>query len=118
MKYFIIYAIVLLTLVSCVQKTKTQKVTLFLDVSGIKDIKTVGVRGEGKPLSWNEDLRLEEVKKDSLFKISFIGNTGKLCTELKFSVNGELELQDKDNRKLYFNKSGITIFNAKFNVAK
>jgi hypothetical protein len=44
-------ALILSLAVSCVQKTKKQTIILNLDVSKIKNIKTVGVRGEEQPLS-------------------------------------------------------------------
>ncbi len=115
-KFIILLAIVSLT--SCVQKTKKHSVTLLLDVSAIKDIKSVGVRGENKPFSWNEDVAMEVVKKDSLYKTTFTIETGRICTELKFTVNGNFELQDKENRKVYFDKSGKTVYKAKFDLVK
>jgi PBP1b-binding outer membrane lipoprotein LpoB len=114
----LLIAIIIFTLTSCVQKSYNRKVTLLLDVSGNKDIKTVGIRGENKPFSWNEDVAMEVVKKDSLYKKTFEMNTGRLCTELKFTVNGEFELQDQENRKVYFAENGETIYKAKFNKSK
>ena len=112
----ILSIIIVFAISSCVQKTINQTVTLYLDVSGQKNIETVGVRGQGKPLSWTEDLKLIEIKKDSIYKVTVNGNTGRLCTEIKFTINGNFEFQDQDNRKVYFDKSGTTIFKAKFNV--
>lgn len=114
-KFIIVSAFAILGVTSCVQKTTTQKVTLFLDVSGQKDIKSVGVRGQGNPLEWDKDLVMTAIQKDSLYKITFISKTGRLCNEVKFTINGNFELQEKDNRKVYFDKSGITIYKAKFN---
>lgn len=101
---------------SCIQKTKNQSVTLLLDVSGQKNIEIVGVRGQGNPLEWDKDLVMTTIKKDSLYKIIFVSKTGRLCNELKFTINGNFELQDKDNRKVYFDKSGKTVYKAKFNI--
>jgi hypothetical protein len=115
-KFIILFAIVSLT--SCVQKTKKHSVNLLLDVSAMKDIQNVGVRGNDKPFSWNEDVIMEVVKKDSLYKTTFTIETGRICTELKFTVNGNFELQDKENRKVYFDESGKTIYKAKFDVTK
>ncbi len=100
---------------SCVQKSYDQSVNLILDVSGIKDIQTVGVRGEGKPLDWDKDLPMKEVIKDSLYAVTVTGKTGYLFTELKFTINGEFELKDKSNRKVVFDASRNTIYKAKFN---
>lgn len=117
-KVIIITVLALLGLTSCVQKSYTRKVTLILDVSSDKNIKSVGVRGNDKPFSWDYDTEMEVVKKDSLYKKTFEIETGRLCTEIKFTINGEFELQDQANRKVFFNKSEKTIFKAKFNVSK
>ncbi len=119
MKIFIIIIhITILGLTSCVQKTNKHSITLLIDVSSLKDIKTVGIRGNDKPFSWDYDSEMEVVKKDSLYKKTFIFETGRLCTELKFTVNGNFELQDKENRKVYFNQNGATFYRAKFNKIK
>lgn len=117
MKSFIIL-LALLGLTSCVQESYTRKVTLLLDVSEIKNIQQVGIRGENKPFSWNENVEMEVVKKDSLFKKTFEINTGRLCTEIKFTINCEFELQEQENRKVYFAENGETVYKAKFDVAK
>jgi hypothetical protein len=103
---------------SCVQKSYDQSVTVLLDVSGIPNIKTVGVRGEGKPLSWETDLPLTEVVKDSLYTATVTANTGYLFTEIKFVVNGKFEFKDQPNRKIVYDASKKTVYKAKFNVAK
>ena len=114
-KFILLSAITILGLTSCVQKSYNRKVILLLDVSGNKDIKSVGIRGENKPFSWDYDTEMEVVKKDSLYKKTFEINTGRLCTELKFTINGNFELQDKENRKVYFNENGETIYKVVFN---
>ncbi len=117
MKNLISTLIVLISLlsISCVQKSFKQTVILELDVSEIPNIKTVGVRGENKPLNWDNDLEMKAVKKDSLYTITISGETGYLFTELKFVVNGEFELQNKPNRKVIFNETKTTIYKAKYN---
>ena len=115
MKNYIFALLLLISLSSCVQKTKTHVVTLFLDVSGIKDIKSVGVRGEEKPFSWDSDLEMEVVKKDSIYKKIVEIKTGRLCSEIKFTVNGNFELKEKENRKVYLNSNGNTIYKVTFN---
>lgn len=113
--YIFIILATILSLSSCVQKTKKHSITLLLDVSRMKDIKTVGVRGNDKPFSWDNDVEMNVVKKDSLYKKTFEIETGRLCTEIKFTVNGNFELQNKNNRKVYFNQSGETVYKVKFN---
>lgn len=117
-KFLILSAFAVLGLTSCVQKSYTRKVTLLLDVSGNKNIQQVGIRGENKPFSWDYDTEMEVVKKDSLYKKTFEINTGRLCTEIKFTINGEFELQNQENRKVYFAENGETIYKAKFNKLK
>ncbi len=117
-KFLILSAFAVLGLTSCVQKSYTRKVTLLLDVSGNKNIQQVGIRGDNEPFSWDYDTEMEVVKKDSLYKKTFEINTGRLCTEIKFTINGEFELQDKENRKVYFAENGETIYKAKFNKLK
>ena len=112
--YIFIILATILSLSSCVQKTKKHSITLLLDISGKKNVKTVGIRGNDKPFSWDFDTEMEVVKKDLLYKKTFEIETGRLCTELKFTVNGNFELQDKNNRKVYFNQNGKTIYKAKF----
>jgi hypothetical protein len=110
--YFVLFCFLI---TSCVQESYNQTVTVILDASGIKDIKTVGVRGEVKPLSWDEDFEMKPLIKDSLYTATFTGKTGYLFAEIKFVVNGEFELKDQDNRRVYFDKSRKTIYKATFN---
>lgn len=107
--------IICFTTINCVQKSYNQTVTLILDVSEIPNIKTVGVRGGDKPLSWQEDFKMNALVEDSLYTATFSGKTGLLFTEIKFVVNGEFEFKDQDNRRVVFDKSRKTIYKAKFN---
>ncbi len=101
-------ALVLVTS-SCVQQTHKRTITFMLDVSGIQNIKSVGLRGWDIPLSWDTDYPMQEMVKDSLYKVTITGETGRICTEFKFTVNGILELDGRDNRKVYFDTKNDTI---------
>jgi putative oxidoreductase len=101
---------------SCVQKSYEQEVTLLLDVSGIPNVKTVGVRGEDKPLNWDADLAMKPIVKDSLYSVTISGKTGYLFTEIKFTINNDFELKEKPNRRVVFDASRKTVYKAKFNV--
>lgn len=101
-------------LLGCVQPAFDRTVVIYLQVNGM-DIETVGVRGEGKPLSWNEDLLMEPVVKDSLYTITATGRTAYTFTEIKFTVNGVFELEGKPNRRLEFAKGDTTYYRATFN---
>jgi hypothetical protein len=118
MKLIITLATTLLLLLmsSCVQKSYKRTVVFTLDVSAIKNIKKVGIRGNGKPLSWDYDTEMKEMVKDSLYQIIVSGETGYKFTEVKFVVNDTFELQNKDNRRVYFDeKKDTTFYKAKFN---
>ncbi len=105
-----------LSFISCVQKTFKKTVVFTLDVSEIKNCKSVGIRGNDQPLSWDKDLKMKEIKKDSLFEITVSGETAFQFTEVKFVVNGVFELQNNNNRRIYFDKEkDTTYYKAKFN---
>lgn len=118
MRNFILiaYTLLLLFATSCVQETHKRTVVYNLDVSGIKNIKKVGIRGWDAPLSWDTDYPLKEIVKDSLYQVTITGETGRLCCEVKFAINDKLELDGKDNRKIYFKDKDKLIYNAKFNI--
>jgi putative oxidoreductase len=105
-------ALVLLT--SCVQKSYKRTVVFTLDVSKMKDIKKVGIRGNDKPLNWDTDFEMIPIKKDRLYRAVITGETGYLFTEVKFTVNGDFELKEKDNRKVVFQSKDTTYYNATF----
>lgn len=117
MKNLLLISLLFLSL-GCVQKSYEQTVVFMLDVSQVKNIKTVGIRGQGKSLSWNYDLEMKPVKKDSLYTISLTAVTGYKFIDVKFVVNGEFELQDKPNRRVYFNETRKTNYEAIFNTEK
>jgi hypothetical protein len=104
-----------LLVTSCVQKTYKKTVVFTLDVSEIKNVKKVGIRGNDKPLSWDYDTEMIEIKKDSLFQITITGETGYKFTEVKFVVNDTFEFQNQDNRRVIFSEKDTTFFKAKFN---
>ncbi len=104
-----------LLLTSCVQKTYKKTLVFTLDVSEIKNIKKVGIRGNDKPLSWDYDTEMKEIKKDSLYQITITGETGYKFTEVKFVVNDNFEFQNEDNRRVDFSEKDTTFYNTKFN---
>lgn len=100
---------------SCVQKTYKKTVVFTLDASKIKEVKKVGIRGNDKPLSWDYDTEMKEIKKDSLYQITITGETGYKFTEIKFVVNDTFEFQNEENRRVLFSEKDTTFYNAKFN---
>jgi hypothetical protein len=110
-----LFGLLLLFASSCVQKTYKKTVVARLTVSQMANIKTVGVRGNGKPLSWNEDFAMKELVKDSLYEATLTAVTGYKFAEVKFTVNGEYELKEKPNRRIVFAAGDTTFYNATFN---
>jgi len=90
----ILISLLLLSLASCVQKSYTKTVVFMLQVSNIKDIKNVGIRDQGKPLSWDSDFEMKPVIKDSLYTATITAVTSYKFAEIRFTVNGDFELKD------------------------
>ncbi|MCO5949801.1 hypothetical protein [Mucilaginibacter flavidus] len=103
---------------SCVQKSYKKTIIIKLTVNHIKDIKTVGIRGNGTPLSWDKDFPLTPLVKDSLYTLTATVNTGYKFAEIKFTVNGEFELKERPNRRLVFSDKDTTYYNAVFDLEK
>jgi putative oxidoreductase len=113
---FIITSLLVLLFYSCVQKSYKRTVVFKVDVKSLKNIKTVGLRGDN-PLSWDKDYEML-IGKDSVYTVTISEETGYLFTEIKFTVNGEFELNEHPNRKVYFDtKKDTTFYQATFNVA-
>ncbi len=112
MKNSIIYTVIIISLLmsSCVQKTYKRTVVVTLDVSKVDNIQSVGIRGNGQPLSWENDYPMQEIVKDSLYKAIITTETGYLFAEGKCTVNGNFELQDKPNRRIEFDTKKDTTF--------
>ncbi|WP_309608390.1 hypothetical protein [Flavobacterium sp.] len=119
MKTIFLIFVGLLSLITtcCVQKSYKRTVNFIVDVSEVKNIKSVGIRGE-KPLDWNYDTEMKVIKKDSLYKATITFETGYKFVEMKFTVNGDYELKDQPNRKVIFFNDGETNYKAVFNVMK
>lgn len=110
--------LIIFSLASCVQKSSKKTIIIKLNVEGIKNIQSVGIRGSEKPLSWDYDMELKPIIKDSLYTATFSLVTGYKFTEAKFTINGQFELNEKDNRKIIFSDKETTVYEAKFNIPK
>lgn len=106
----ILILFLVLILTSCVQKSYNRVVVVTLDVSKMKGIQSAGIRGNGKPLSWETDYSMQEVVKDSLYKGIFTTKTGYLFAEIKCTVNGNFELQNEANRRIEFDLQKDTTY--------
>jgi len=106
-----------LLLPGCVQPAHDKTVVYLLDVRGLPNVQQVGLRGRDKPLSWDQDLPLTPTGPDSsLYRAVITTHTGYLVTEVKFTVNGEFELKEADNRRIEFSPTDTTVYRARFNV--
>lgn len=112
MKSVIVFTLFVISLLmcSCVQKTHKRIVVVTLDVSKVDNIKSVGIRGNGQPLTWETDYPMQEIVKDSLYKAIITTETGYLFAEGKCTVNGDFELQDQPNRRINFDTKNDTTF--------
>ena len=109
-------ALLLILCSGCVQKSYKKTVVFTVDVSGVKNIKTVGIRGNDKPLTWDYNLPLTAMIKDSLYSVVVSSVTGYKFTEVKFVVNDDFEFPDKGNRRIYYDENNDTTFyKASFN---
>jgi hypothetical protein len=114
------YKLILLSLLvafasSCVQKAYKKTILIKLTVHNIKEIKKVGIRGNGKPLSWDTDFEMQPLIKDSIYTVTDTVLTGYKFAEIKFTVNGEFEFKEKPNRRLVFSNKDTTYYNAILN---
>ena len=110
MKTKLIVLALTIVMTSCVQKTYKRVIVVTLDVSKVKNVKVVGIRGDGKPLSWETDYPMQQLVKDSLYKTVISTKTGYLFAEGKCTVNGNFELQNKPNRRVIFDTKNDTTY--------
>lgn len=105
-----------LLITGCVQKTYQKTVVFELDVSQVKNIETVGIRGDDQPLSWDNSTAMTAIKKDTTYTVTATFVTGYKFTEVKFTVNDEFELKGKDNRRINFSEKDTTYYKAVFDT--
>ncbi|WP_317173316.1 DoxX family protein [Hymenobacter armeniacus] len=105
-----------LLLPGCVQPAHDKTVVYLLDVSGHPKVQQVGLRGRDKPLSWDYDLQMTPIIKDSLYRAVVTTHTGYKVTEVKFAINGDYELKQKANRRIEFGPADTTVYRARFDV--
>lgn len=111
---YMLFLAFLFTIPSCVQKSYVKHIKVTLDVSSKDSITSVGIRGNGHPLSWQTDYPMQEVVKDSLYSAVITTTTGYKFGECKFTLNGDFELKGKENRRVYFAESDTTYYHAVF----
>src|SRR6476661_5735109 len=112
MKIALLYLVCLPGISGCVQKAFKKTMIITLVVKGKKDIHNVGIRGSGNPLSWNTDYPMTPMIKDSVYHAVVVSKTAFSSTEVKFTVNGEWELEQKHNRTISFEKADTIRYTA------
>jgi hypothetical protein len=115
---YLLACVFLFLVAGCVQKTYKKTVVVTLSLPNKKEVKTVGIRGEGKPLSWDADLEMQPIVKDSLYTTTITAVTGYKFGEIKFTVNGGFELKEQPNRRVVFSDKDTTYYNAIFDQNK
>lgn len=102
-------------ILSCVQKTKKQKVEFMVDVRDIENVNSIGVRGSTPPLNWDQNFELKDDNNDSIYTGKIVFDIPYDFVELKLVKNqDEFELNNQPNRRLLFAKSGDTKYQIKF----
>lgn len=106
---------------ACVQKAYDRVVIYRVSVTGVPDVKSVGLRGQGNPLSWDKDIPLAPVPDSAgVYQAIVTHHTGSIATEVKFTVNGQFEFEGSDNRIVRMKPTTVgndtTMYRGVFNV--
>ncbi len=88
---------------SCVQEEHKKSVTISVDMNGVENFESIGIRGDFLPNRWRETVPMTDDNNDGIFDITFTEQTAAYGIEFKFVKNNtEFELQGQDNRELVF----------------
>lgn len=102
LKYLILF-FVCFTLTSCVQETHPKKVSFKVKAENPDSTESIGIRGNLKPLSWNNTLLLEGPDADGFFTSTINFDTANNQLSFKFVRNDSIfELDGLQNRSLHF----------------
>jgi hypothetical protein len=102
------------TTIGCVQPSYKKTILFVLNANQIQNIYSACIKGNDKPLSWDNGVNMKQNTTDSLYTTYITFVTGYQFIEMKFVVNDNFELADKPNRKIYFSEKDTTIYNAIF----
>ena len=98
-----IWILLLLSLSACVQERHNKNILISVDMTGTSEFEKVGIRGDLKPLGWQESLLLEDYDKDSIYTAEVIINTASNQLNFKLVLDEDLfELEGKENRIIPF----------------
>ena len=96
--------------VSCVQEEYEKTVTISVNMNGVENFESIGIRGDFLPNRWRETVPMTDGNKDGIYEITFTEKTAVYGIEFKFvKNNNEFELQDQRNRELVFEYKPETI---------
>ena len=95
--------VIMTALSSCVQETHIKTVSFQVDMKSVEPFQTVGIRGDIKPLSWENTTELTDDDNDSIYSGTFEFDTASNQLNFKFVIDGQsFELEGKNNRYLPF----------------
>ena len=98
-----VLVIVLCLMLGCVQDTHKKTLTISVDMSQQTYFESVGIRGNLKPLSWEENTLLNDPDGDGIYEVALELDTASDYLQFKFVKNeDEFELDGKDNRLIKF----------------
>ena len=91
---------------SCVQKEHLKTVTFSVDMNGIENVESVGIKGDFTDQPWRQTVPLSDENGDGIYEITFNRETAAYGIEFKFVKNeNQVELKGLDNRELVFERS-------------
>jgi hypothetical protein len=94
---------------------KERNISFSVDMRGVPDVQTVGIRGGAEPLDWNESVFMTDEDGDSIYTATVLFTTPYKNVNMKFVLNEAIfELEGKNNRDVRFSESGMTEFKAIF----
>jgi putative oxidoreductase len=98
------------------QKTTTEKLTVYLDTRSYKgEIKEVGLRGQGGPLKWGKDFPLTKTAQEGIYTAELSAETAYKAVDVKFTINQEFEFDNEANRTVTLDPSHTTTYKAVYN---
>lgn len=117
---FVLAALVIVFLSSCVQETHKKTIHFKLDMNAVENPLNVGVRGGSNPLSWRETLMFTDDNNDGVYEGSIELQSASYDIEFKFvNQHNNFELEDKNNRTITFDyKPETIIYEAIFNITE
>ena len=97
------YSVLSFLLIGCVQETHQKMVYFRVDASSFPEAKSVGIRGNLSPLSWDATTALTDADGDGVFTGEVPFQTASDRLSFKFVMNDSVfELEGRDNRVLPF----------------